>query len=116
MVTDAPPGGLRRVGDAAGQPVYYDDRRKTYHTWLGGPTDEPVSTTLVLVVSLVRGVDPLGLEELTAAVEPDALDALFDHWVGERGAGGAVSFTFDRCDVIVYDDGEVVVKPTARAD
>ncbi|WP_255193855.1 HalOD1 output domain-containing protein [Natronobeatus ordinarius] len=115
MATDGPTGGGRRVDDAAGRPVYYDDCAGTYHSWVDDAVCEPVSTTLLLVVSSIQGVDPLELDDLTAAVDPDALESLFDHWQAGTESGATVSFTFAQCTVTVHDTGELVVEPVERS-
>ncbi len=111
MSTEEPADGLRRVGDAAGQPVYYDDGRGTYHAWYDGTVREPVSTALIEALSAIQGVDPLELDTLASAVEPDALNALLSYWDTETPHDGTVSFTYARHDVTVHSSGELVIEP-----
>jgi hypothetical protein len=56
------------------------------------------------------GTDPASLEPLYGAIEPDALDTLFD----DDGLGTARSptrqeFTYTGCEVVIAGDGRVEV-------
>ena len=57
-----------------------------------------------------RGVDPMELEPLYNAVDPDALDALFG---GSRASPhSSLTFELDGCLVRVSGDGDVEVSST----
>ncbi len=61
-------------------------------------------------------MEPTSVEPLNAAVDADALNALFRPRLnGEKRAGGGVFFLLEGCEVTVHGDGEVVVRPEARS-
>ena len=71
-------------------------------------SDEDISETVVSAVADAKGVDPLDLDPLYDAIDPDALDSIFRH----AGAGSTVtklSFEMEDCEVLVRGSGEVVV-------
>lgn len=73
---------------------------------------EPLSQLVVEAVARTEGVDPLDLEvPLYDAVDPDALDALF-----QSGATveGHVEFEYYGYEVTVTGDGCVTLDPTSR--
>ncbi|AHF98768.1 hypothetical protein HALLA_07750 [Halostagnicola larsenii XH-48] len=117
MPGNSPSDRLRKVGEATGQVVYYDDGQGTYHTWCDNDESEPVSTALLVTVSSVFGVEPEDLDALGECIDPDALNAIFVHWRGDepRIGDGSVSFSFSRCDVTVRSDGEIIIDPHTRA-
>ena len=71
-------------------------------------TEERSNTERVLAaVADHRGVDPIELEPLYNAVDPDALEALFG---GQRASPhSSLTFEFDGCLVRVSGDGTVDV-------
>lgn len=77
--------------------------------------DGAVSQRVVAAVAEAHSTDPTELPPLYDAVDPDALDALFDRGnYGERENPGRVVFMFADCEVVVHSDGEVTV--TAPSD
>lgn len=76
-------------------------------------TTVTVSETVVSSVADALGKDEMAVEPLNDVVDPDALDALFDVRLnGERRATtGRVQFVLDGCEVTVFGDGQVVVRP-----
>jgi hypothetical protein len=79
-------------------------------------SDEAVSETVVNAVADAKGVDPLELDPLYDAVDPDALDSLFGHHAGAGSSSVELSFTMARCEVLVRGAGEVVVTPLAATE
>jgi hypothetical protein len=82
----------------------------------GGATtagDEDIDWRIVSAVADAKGVEPLELDErLYDVVDPDAIYNLFaGHSGGASAIRGEVSFTLDRCQVTVYDDLTVDVRP-----
>lgn len=74
--------------------------------------DEQPSMAVISAVANATNSDPSDLEPLYEVIDTDALDSLFEASpAGPWRAGGRVSFTFEGCDVVVYGDGRVVVKP-----
>jgi hypothetical protein len=73
---------------------------------------ETVSTAVVRAVSAVDGRKPCALPPLTAVLDPDALDAIFDsQYTGEPRTGGHLSFIYSGYSVTV-DNGEyLTVEP-----
>jgi hypothetical protein len=116
MSGTAPRETLTPIDDATGRTVYYDEERKTYHTWCDDGTYEPVSTALLLAVSSVLGVEFDDLEALSERVDPDALNELFVHWQGNepRDEGGSIRFEFAGCAVRIHATGEIVIDPERR--
>lgn len=69
--------------------------------------DESPSEGIVAAVAAVSGTEPLSLAPLYSAVDPDALDGLF-----ERPATDDVTVTFDYCDhEVAVRHGIVEVRP-----
>lgn len=74
-------------------------------------TVESVAEAVVMAVAELTGIDPLAVESLNAAIDPDALNALFgDQLDGTVRSGGGVFFQLNDCDVTVHSDGEIVVR------
>lgn len=75
--------------------------------------DEPPSRSVIRAVAGVQGTDPTELQPLYEAIDPDALDRVFDGTQGRSRplADGAVSFRFAACQVTVRADGRTVVEP-----
>lgn len=72
-------------------------------------SETPPSICVVETVSDALEADPTELGPLYEAVDPDALDALFEP--PERFTSGRVTFTFEGCTVTVDADGWVAVSP-----
>lgn len=69
-----------------------------------------LSERIVREVAEVRGCEPTSLEPLYTAIDPDALDRLFDmDRSGVDRSHGRVVFTYCGCEVSVADDGTVQV-------
>lgn len=81
-----------------------------------GRSDTSVpSERIVDAIAEERGVDPLALPPLYEAIDPDALNRLFETAGSAGGSGrGRVVFTAADCEVVVHRDGRVDV--TALAD
>ena len=69
-------------------------------------TEKPTSENVIVRVAAWKGIDPIELEPLYNVVDPDALDALF---TGTTGSG-QLSFMYCGCEVIIEDNGQVVVQ------
>ena len=72
-------------------------------------SETPPSIRVVETVADALDADPTELGPLYEAVDPDALDALFES--PERFTGGCVTFAFEGCTVTVDADGWVAVFP-----
>lgn len=90
-----------------------DDIDRFRVDWTQAPS---VSMAVVDAVADAVDVDPLELDPLNEAIDPDALDALFPQ-CGERADGSVheVSLQFNGCHVTVRDTGEVVVRSAGPA-
>lgn len=75
-----------------------------------------ISNTVVTAVARAKGVDVLDLDPLYDAVDPDALNRLFDADGPDRSNALELSFSMAGCDVLVRGEGEVVVTPPEPAD
>lgn len=82
----------------------------------GISADTDVSTTVVTAVARASGTDPTELPPLYEHVDPEALNALVTHNFNRPGhVDLTVTFTFNGYDVVVSDDGEVVVSRPVQA-
>lgn len=75
----------------------------------GGESGTLPSICVVETVADALETDPTELGPLYEAVDPDALDRLFE--APHRFASGRVTFRFEGCNVTVDADGWVVVSP-----
>ena len=67
-----------------------------------------VSEAVVSAVAELTGTDPLSLDPLYTAVDPDALNALFSDG-SDTDRSNRVEFTYSGCHVVVTPDGDVRV-------
>ncbi|WP_232686706.1 HalOD1 output domain-containing protein [Halobacterium zhouii] len=70
----------------------------------------PPSLAVVASLSEVTERDPIDIEPLNTAVDPDALDSLL-HFDDTPDEGVSVSFTLEAYTVAVYSDGVVEITP-----
>ena len=95
-----------------------DPPRDTYvvrHDW---DEDGSLSSTVITAVAAIRNVEPTDVDPLNEAVDPDALNTIFDNRRGgaER-AGATLSIRLNECTVTIHGDGRVVVEaPGEEAD
>lgn len=73
----------------------------------------PISDTVITAVADAKDADPLDVEPLHSAIDPDALDSMFDPRIGTPPTSLELTFTLDDCEVVVRADGEVLVTPPA---
>lgn len=75
--------------------------------------DEPPSRSVIRAVASVNGTDPTEMQPLYEAIDPDALDRVFESGPDRSQplTDGLVSFRFGACHVTVYADGRTVVEP-----
>jgi len=87
---------------------------EVYRTWTD--PDESVSVAVADLVGDALGRDPIDLPPINNLIDADALEALF-RGPTRRPASvrGLVEFHYLDCQVRVYSDGEVVVKPDDRS-
>ncbi|WP_135825829.1 HalOD1 output domain-containing protein [Halorussus ruber] len=85
----------------------------------GGPegefevVGERPSETIVRAVSEVRECDPVELPPLHSALDPDALDELFEDTVsGRPRRGGSLAFEYADCRVSVLGGETIRVEET----
>ncbi|SEP89527.1 HalOD1 output domain-containing protein [Natrinema salaciae] len=72
---------------------------------------KPPSELVVEAVATEHGVDPLELECVLAdAIDPTALDALFESTASRTRISGFVEFTYCSHEVTVRADGSVDVR------
>lgn len=84
---------------------------------MGVQTEPPVErhapegalcSTIVSAVTTARDVESESLDPLHTAIDSDALNAMFR---GRPASVGHVTFTWGDCDVTVYSDRRVTVRP-----
>ncbi|MFC4542701.1 HalOD1 output domain-containing protein [Halosolutus amylolyticus] len=75
-------------------------------TRVGPADDRRPSTAVIDLLARVEGVDPLDLEPLYSAIDPDALDALC-----QSGSGfDSIEFTYgDHAVTVAATDGELEI-------
>jgi hypothetical protein len=92
-----------------------DHVRDTYvvrHDW---EEDGSLSSTVVTAVAAIRNVEPTAVDPLNEAVDPDALNDLFeDRHCGTERAGATLSISLNDCTVTIHGDGRVVVEAQGR--
>jgi hypothetical protein len=71
-----------------------------------------MSSRVVRTVAVATDTPPEELPPLYYAIDPEALDALFDVTARARG-NCSVSFTYANMDVFLAETGEVHVHPAA---
>lgn len=81
----------------------------TYHARHESRGTATVCQTLVLAVAEIDGRDPLELDPLYHAVDPDTLDD-FAGSSDDGGFDGSVSFAFEGYDVTVYASGLIAIE------
>ena len=86
----------------------HDSDTETYHVQFDASRAGGASHAVVTALAAVTGKGLTEIEPLYDVVDPDALDALFQHGSGDSKSGMAVSFELDSSDVTVYSTGEVV--------
>lgn len=72
-------------------------------------SDHSPTAVIIRALAEATGRDPVELSPLHNFVEPDALDALFEHRDGETSDHAIVSFTVEEWNVFVRDDGRIRV-------
>jgi hypothetical protein len=94
--------------------VEYHPDSDTYRATYANEQIESVSRAVVSVLSEATETDPMELEPIHAAVDPDALDALFQQTMtaGHHGEGH-VTFTHEGTEVTVHSYGVIAVRPEA---
>ncbi|WP_254545144.1 HalOD1 output domain-containing protein [Halomarina pelagica] len=71
-----------------------------------------LSITVMQAVGAVVDVDPMELDSLYEAVDPDALDELFCPGPdGQPSIDGRIRFRFAGCRVTVESNGTILVEP-----
>lgn len=71
--------------------------------------DEQLSTKVVERVAAFKGTESVELDPLYEVINPDALNRLFTNPSGTERSG-QISFVYCGCEVIVEDDGQVLVQ------
>lgn len=91
--------------------IEYDTNSETYR-FDSNREKEPVSVAVVRAVSAVVNTPIAELDPLYEAINPDALNLLYEsrHDGAPRRGGGKTIFTFNDCDVTVHADGEIEVE------
>lgn len=86
----------------------------TYRVDHTGPGE--LSTTLVLALAEVAGVDPVDFQ-LYTYIDPDALDGLFDPLDDEGTPRGRVHLDILDCAVTIHSTGRIEIRvPESESD
>lgn len=72
------------------------------------PREELPSAVIVETVSFIRNVDPLALDPLADALDPDALDALLSRSASEDPI--EVTFPYEGFQISVTSDGKLWIR------
>lgn len=95
---------------SAGTAAGYNPRTGAFHVQHDWKDSRSLTEVVVCSVAAVAGVEPMEVEPLSARVDTDALESLFD--VDEQASNdGSLAFRLNDCRVTVYADGEVTVHP-----
>ena len=78
-----------------------------HHDLSGGQT---ASLAVIEAVAAVSGTDPIELPPLYDAVNPDALNALFEPHERRTDSNLCVEFSYNGFDIVVREGPEVVVR------
>lgn len=78
--------------------------------------DEVVTERIVETVADARDVDPVDLPPLYTAIDPDALNAMFDTDRRAPGRPDRLEFHYVGRVVVVAGDGSVTAEPAAGTD
>lgn len=84
----------------------FEESPDTFHLTFD-PELEPAAQAVVKAASFVHNVDPVDLEPLADAVDPDALEALVGCQSRRPGSGVEITFTYVDLTVTVSDSGDV---------
>ncbi|GAB7018662.1 HalOD1 output domain-containing protein [Halostagnicola bangensis] len=77
---------------------------------------QPVSQRVVQAVAEKKGIDPLELDPIFNAVDPESLDTLFEPTKsGRPRAVGSVTFSYAECMVTIDADGSIDIARDALA-
>ncbi|SFB72988.1 hypothetical protein SAMN05444422_101538 [Halobiforma haloterrestris] len=100
--------------DSAFEPtIRRNAKTGTIHVQCDWSDPRPISTCIVAVVRAVPELEFADDERLFDAVDPEALDALFEPTSGDCRRSGGVRIGFRRFSLTVYGDGELVFDPRA---
>lgn len=105
------------TGSPLVDPLEYDQETDTYRARYDWSCSVPLTTAVVEVVAEVVDVDPRDVSRLYPAVDPEALDSLFEPVpAAEDRREGQVSFVVDDHRVTVRGTGDIKVQPRTRSD
>ena len=77
-------------------------------------SDDSLSSVVIEALAVVSGRDPISLEPLYTAIDPDALDSIFDSTAAGADRIGTVSFPFGEFRVTVTDGERVEIDSIGR--
>lgn len=101
----------RREGDVS---IQYEETTDTYRVSGDWWRERSPSAAVALAVGAVTDTPPTELDPLFEAVDPDALDQLYETTRGGSGREfGRVSFRYNDCVVTVYATGTIEITPAA---
>lgn len=101
------------MGDTTTGSMTFEPATNTYrirHDW---QSHEPISAAVIRAVAIVTNTSPTDFDPLFEAVDPDALNRLFNGASGDSPSDTSwVSFQFNDCKVQVYATGAIEITPT----
>ncbi|SEW27389.1 HalOD1 output domain-containing protein [Natrinema salifodinae] len=93
-----------------------DEPRDDEYVTTFDPEDDRPSEVIVTAVAAIRGAEPAALSPLYDAVDPAALNALFEHAQRVAASGcHRVWFTYEGLDVGIRTDGEIRIRDATGA-
>lgn len=101
---------FRMTHPSAESVVGYDPRTGAFHVHHDWNGNSSLTELIVCSVAAVAGVEPIDIDPVSARVDTDALESLFDVDDAAR-ADGALTFRLNDCRVTVYGDGEITIRP-----
>jgi hypothetical protein len=102
------------AADPLDEPLARDETTGEYVARYDWKSAIPLSTVLVELVAEVTEADPLALEPLGRAVDPEAMDGLFTStraYPGNYAAGSRLAFRFEGLHVTIESDGVIRLEP-----
>lgn len=93
--------------------ITFDPQTETYrltHDWQAG---ESIAMAVTIGVAAVTDTPPTEMNPLYEVIDPDALNQLYTPTTGDspQHSGCWTRFTFNKCDVSVYEDGKIEITP-----
>ncbi|ODR80382.1 hypothetical protein BG842_02190 [Haladaptatus sp. W1] len=88
----------------------YDSTDDVYRAYLDFESGDSFSTSIVMLITAVEGIETQDMIPLYSALNPDALDAIFQSQHRSDREDGYVWFVFAGYEVTVFADGVIELR------